>query len=153
MRRLSVPRAHESCDITYTTSIDFPEFGSQSATRTFGNRGELASVGDIKIATRRACRPDIVQPATGSISFSSSSFRGLLTRPPARKTDPAGILTHPWPPAPVKMRDFVAYADFLGDLRDQVSFDGISFNCPFNNCWAVYPTPWPFTPKRRLSNG
>jgi hypothetical protein len=32
-----------------------------------------------------------------------------------------------WPPEPVKVGDFVAYAGFPGDLRERVSFDGISF--------------------------
>lgn len=32
-----------------------------------------------------------------------------------------------WPPEQVRVGDFVAYAGFPGDLREHVSFDGISF--------------------------
>lgn len=51
-----------------------------------------------------------------------------------------------WPPAPVKVGDFVAYAGFPGDLREHVSLDEISFGsyssgaCRVTDLYADYLT-------------
>lgn len=51
-----------------------------------------------------------------------------------------------WPPAPVKVGDFLAYAGFPGDLRERVTFDGISFGsyssgaCRVTDVYADYLT-------------